>query len=300
MQVMPDVPISAIREEFEHVGPTFNIESAIARRGSGLNHPGHDCWTFPRSWVPRLVLGFTMVGVSMIATDLMQALHAISGCRMSLLSPHLTFHFVQGDSVVRHPGNQRARNDKVFTGLYAAWNCAQFARNRRDVLQQHPEYNQCWFSQQAEWNLYSYQCAATIESLPFEYKLLWHNETIDHPFLSNCNLPGICGKCRGRDGTKRPVADLMSPDPCGFCRCSSDMLNSELITLPPLAERPKPAELVPSGLGSDSGDGEPEHEPEAEPPAEPEPPTQVGISVGGSVGSDEEGLGNLIVEGVGM
>ena len=75
----------------------------------------------------------------MIATDLMQALHAISGCRMSLLSPHLTFHFVQGDSVVRHPGNQRARNDKVFTGLYAAWNCAQFARNRRDVLQQHPE-----------------------------------------------------------------------------------------------------------------------------------------------------------------
>ena len=50
----------------------------------------------------------------------------------------------------------------------------------------------------------------------------------------------------------------MSPDPCGFCRCSSDMLNSEFITLPPLAERPKPAELAPSGLGSDSGDGEPE------------------------------------------
>lgn len=75
LQVMPDVPISAIREEFEHVGPTFNIENAIARRGSGLNHPGHDCWTFPRSWVPRLVLGFTMVGVSMIATDIMQALH---------------------------------------------------------------------------------------------------------------------------------------------------------------------------------------------------------------------------------
>ena len=73
LQVMPDVPISAIREEFEHVGPTFNIESAIARRGTGLNHPDHDCWTFPRSWVPRLVLGFTMVGVSMIATDLMQA-----------------------------------------------------------------------------------------------------------------------------------------------------------------------------------------------------------------------------------
>ena len=132
MQVMPDVPISIIREEFEHVATTFSIENAISKRGSGLGHPGHDCWTFPRSWVPRLFLGFTVVGVSMIATDLMQvllplprplqvlmplplgayplpsrpmqALHAISGCRMSLLSPRLTFHFVEGDSVVRHPG----------------------------------------------------------------------------------------------------------------------------------------------------------------------------------------------------
>ena len=37
-----------------------------------------------------------------------QALHALSGCRMSLLSPRLTFHFVEGDSVVKHPGNQCA------------------------------------------------------------------------------------------------------------------------------------------------------------------------------------------------
>eukprot|EP00965_Chrysotila_dentata_P217181 6189836-Pleurochrysis_carterae.AAC.1 len=37
-----------------------------------------------------------------------QALHAISGCRMSLLSPKLTFHFVESDSVVKHPGNQCA------------------------------------------------------------------------------------------------------------------------------------------------------------------------------------------------
>ena len=175
---------------------------------------------------------------------------------------------MQGDSVVRHPGNQRARNDKVFTGLYAAWNCAQFARNRRDVLQQHPEYNQCWFSQQAEWNLYSYQCAATIESLPFEYKLLWHNETIDHPFLSSCNLPGICGKCRGRDGAKRPTADLMANEPCGFCRCGSDMrdVTSNYITLP--AEMPKLPEATqvigPDGpaVGSDPESPPPEGEAE--------------------------------------
>ena len=225
---------------------------------------------------------------------------------------------MQGDSVVRHPGNQRARNDKVFTGLYAAWNCAQFARNRRDVLQQHPEYNQCWFSQQAEWNLYSYQCSATIDHLPFEYrprarnaapsprlhlatppgpcdapspwrpplpllaaspyltwphalaryKLLWHNSTIDHPFLSNCNLPSICGKCRGRDGAKRPTADLMANEPCGFCRCGSDMrdASSNYITLP--AEMPKLPEATqvigPDGpaVGSDPESPPPEGEAE--------------------------------------
>ena len=31
-------------------------------------------------------------------------------------------------------------------------------------------------------------------------------QTIEHPFLANCNLPSICAKCRGRDGTKRPHA----------------------------------------------------------------------------------------------
>ena len=35
-QVMPDVPISVIREEFEHVSTSFSIEDAISKRGSGL------------------------------------------------------------------------------------------------------------------------------------------------------------------------------------------------------------------------------------------------------------------------
>ena len=163
----------------------------------------------------------------------MQALHAISGCRMSLLTPALTFHFVEGDSVVRHPGNQRARNNNIFTGLYTAWNCAQFARNKRDVLAVHPDYEQCWFAQQAEWSSYSYQCAQSADQhLPHEFKLLYHNETIDHPHLSNCNLPSLCAKCRTRDGLQRPVADLMASVPCGFCRCGSDLHHPPYITLP--------------------------------------------------------------------
>ena len=118
-----------------------------------------------------------MVGVSMVATDLMQALHARSGCRMAMLSPKLTFHYVQGDSVVKHPQNQRARNDRIFTGLYTAWHCAQFARNRRDILARYPDYGQCWFSHQAEWSVYTYQCGMAIEHLPHEFKLLWHNHS---------------------------------------------------------------------------------------------------------------------------
>ena len=60
-QLMPDIPISFIREEYEHAPVTFGVEQALGWRGTGLAHPGHDCWTFPRRWVPQLSLGFTMV-----------------------------------------------------------------------------------------------------------------------------------------------------------------------------------------------------------------------------------------------
>ena len=60
-QLMPDIPISFIREEYEHAPITFGVEQALGWRGTGLAHPGHDCWTFPRRWVPQLSLGFTMV-----------------------------------------------------------------------------------------------------------------------------------------------------------------------------------------------------------------------------------------------
>jgi hypothetical protein len=61
LQLMPDIPISFIREEYEHAPVTFGVEQALGWRGTGLAHPGHDCWTFPRRWVPQLSLGFTMV-----------------------------------------------------------------------------------------------------------------------------------------------------------------------------------------------------------------------------------------------
>ena len=255
LQLHPDTPLSLIREEFEHTPPSFSVEQALGWRGTGLAHPGHDCWAFPREWVPKLVLGFTLVGVSMVATDLMQALHAHAGCRMGLASAELTYHHVTGDSVVKHPQNQRARANQIFTGLYTAWNCVQFARNRQDVLEKHPDYAQCWFNHQAEWSSYAYQCGMTIEHLPHEFKLLWHNSStaamgvmppkgetrVEGQGRSNCNLPAICHQCRGgREGQhKRPPADLMAAMPCGFCRCHGDLDEPTLITLP-TATAPRP------------------------------------------------------------
>lgn len=253
LQLYPDTPLSLIREEFERTPPTFGVEQALAWRGAGLGHPGHDCWVFPRDWVPKLVLGFTLVGVSMVATDLMQALHAHSGCRMGMFSPGLTYHHVTGESVVKHPQNQRARASQIFTGLYAAWNCVQFARNRHDALLKHPSYGQCWFNQQAEWSSYAYQCGMTIEHLPHEFKLLWHNSSntasgvtpkgetrVEGPGRLNCNLPKVCHQCRGgREASdRRPVADLMASLPCGFCRCRGDLGEQTLVTLP--ADRAAP------------------------------------------------------------
>ena len=131
-----------------------------------------------------------------------------------------------------------ARSSSVFTGLYTAWNCAQFARNRRDVLQVHPEYEQCWFNHQSEWSSYGYNCAATIDHLPHEFKLLWHSavhnsSALSGPGRADCNLPSLCHACRGgRDGDKRPPADLMANVPCGWCRCANDLHEPSLVTLP--------------------------------------------------------------------
>jgi hypothetical protein len=77
------------------------------------------------------------------------------------------------------------------------------------------------------------QCGATIEHLPHEFKLLWHNDSIrPGGSYSDCNLPSLCARCRGRDGTRRQPADLMAAVPCGFCRCAGDLGNPPYITPP--------------------------------------------------------------------
>ena len=229
---MPETPLSLVREEFEHVPGNFGVESALGWRGGGLGHPGHDCWTFREEWVPKLVLGFTMVGVSMVATDLMQALHAHSGCKMALSSPQLTFHYVTGDSVVKHPQNQRAQQPDLHRAVHRV----ELPRNFSaigDVLQIHPDYAQCWFNHQAEWSSYGYNCAATIEHLPHEYKLLWHNSSgLNGPGRSDCNLPTLCFQCRGgRDGS----APARRPDVAAAMRMVPMRLRPaepSLVTLP--------------------------------------------------------------------
>ena len=118
----PQTPISAIREEFENIGETFRLADGYSLRGRGLPHPGHDLWAFPRSWVPALSLGDVALGVSLVASALNQALLTRAGCRLTMLSRHLTFHAIEGDSVVKHKWLQRARNDALFRETYTAWN----------------------------------------------------------------------------------------------------------------------------------------------------------------------------------
>ena len=65
-------------------------------------------------------------------------------------------------------------------------------------------------------------------------QLLWHgNESaLTAGPRSNCNLPSVCNRCRGKDGKKRPVASLSAALPCGFCRCGADLHKPPYITLP--------------------------------------------------------------------
>lgn len=60
---------------------------------SGIAHEGFDCFVFPRSWVKKLDLGNTCVGIPFFDISLIQNLDAIGGFRAELLwHQFLTFH----------------------------------------------------------------------------------------------------------------------------------------------------------------------------------------------------------------
>eukprot|EP00967_Tisochrysis_lutea_P100076 scaffold148969_cov27-Tisochrysis_lutea.AAC.7 len=99
-----------------------------------------------------------------------------------------------------------------------------------------------------------------MEHLPHEFKLLWHNNTTKPASaFSDCNLPTLCARCRGRDGSKRPGADLTAAVPCGFCRCSKDLGHPPYIT-PPNGDSPSTTAETPPiahvrGPGGSKGKG---------------------------------------------
>jgi hypothetical protein len=174
LRTQPDVPISAVREEFEHASAAFDLAEAARRRGRGLPHPGHDFWAFPRAWVPELALSNVTLGVSLVATALNQALLGHAGCRLTLLSRQLTYHVVEGESVVRHKWLQRARTDPLFFKTYTAWNCAHTKPMLAQLLSRTPAYRECWYAAQVAKSLHAYKCAQHVPSLPSKAaKALW-------------------------------------------------------------------------------------------------------------------------------
>lgn len=140
----------------------------------GLPHPGHDLWAFPREWVPSLALSDVTLGVSLVATALNQALLGRAACRLTWLSRKLTFHVVEGESVVRHKWLQRARTDPLFYKTYTAWNCAHTKAMLAKLLEAAPDYRECWYAAQVAKSLHAYKCGVHVPSLPSTAaKTLW-------------------------------------------------------------------------------------------------------------------------------
>lgn len=170
----PLVPISAVREEFEHASSNFNLTDAARLRGHGLPHPGHDLWAFPRKWVADLQLRDVALGVSLVATALNLALYARSGCRLTQLSRRISFHVVEGESVVKHKWLQRARNDPIFKETYTAFNCVQVKLQLAAILNSTSNFHRCWIGQQVAKAMRAYKCAKNVASLPsLALRLAW-------------------------------------------------------------------------------------------------------------------------------
>lgn len=162
----PGVPISAVREELERAQADFGLGEAARRRGRGLPHPGHDLWAFPRSWVPELQLGDVALGISLVATAFNLALYARSGCRLTLLSRALSFHVVEGESVVKHKWLQRARRDPLFRETYTAYNCVQVKLQLAAILNASTSFRRCWAGPAVAKAMRGYKCAKHVAALP--------------------------------------------------------------------------------------------------------------------------------------
>ncbi len=66
---------------------------ALAYREPGNSHHGHDCFVFPRAWVPQLVLNDVCIGAPWWDYALLANLDALSRFRMfTYLHQRLTFH----------------------------------------------------------------------------------------------------------------------------------------------------------------------------------------------------------------
>lgn len=98
---------------------------SLAYQQTGKSHHGHDCFVFPRAWVPKLILNDVCIGAPWWDYALLANLDALSGFRMfTYLHQRLTFHL--GD-------------DRAWTSLseYDVFNQQQVLRVIEALEQRH-------------------------------------------------------------------------------------------------------------------------------------------------------------------
>ena len=101
-----------------------------------MNHPGYDCWTFPRAWVPQLRMGDLNLGTGLVAQGLTLALAKETKCRVAMLDG-LTFHYTPHISMAhqRHKGRD-------FMSTYLPWNCKELKKQLLNA-----PYAGCWLTE---------------------------------------------------------------------------------------------------------------------------------------------------------
>ena len=98
---------------------------------SGLPHPGHDCFIFPRRWIPNIDVGLIIVGVPWIGAALATNLEMLDPSFVVLPDRHLTFH-LGNDRPWASAGDRRYRLHNMSEGrgiLARAWRANGLSRN---------------------------------------------------------------------------------------------------------------------------------------------------------------------------